>query len=219
MYALSVHHYPMAILLRYPYTDNLSLPYMLYFCVVVVICIFPLLFRCVLLIVRSASKYDFTFFVKKKKGSKKSTIHLSPYADTRCPKSMRKHWDVLLSLISKAINNDEIIVMHSHLFTPARINKLIKRLKSYDLSFSVITYPRKTSLYEKLSIPFIYLLFQWSFRICIRTEWQSSFVLSSRLTSINKLVYTNTESPLWKKLSDTYTAVIIVRLCRNFRRQ
>ncbi|EBC6518263.1 pili assembly chaperone, partial [Salmonella enterica] len=25
---------------------------------------------------------------------------------------MRKHWDVLLSLISKAINNDEIIVMH-----------------------------------------------------------------------------------------------------------
>ncbi|PJW28151.1 pili assembly chaperone, partial [Escherichia coli] len=23
---------------------------------------------------------------------------------------MRKHWDVLLSLISKAINNDEIIV-------------------------------------------------------------------------------------------------------------
>ncbi|EBK5367587.1 pili assembly chaperone, partial [Salmonella enterica] len=24
--------------LRYPYTDNLSLPYMLYFCVVVVIC-------------------------------------------------------------------------------------------------------------------------------------------------------------------------------------
>lgn len=149
--------------LRYPYTDNLSLPYMLYFCVVVVICIFPLLFRCVLLIVRSASKYDFTFFVKKKKGSKKSTIHLSPYADTRCPKSMRKHWDVLLSLISKAINNDEIIVMHSHLFTPARINKLIKRLESYDLSFSVITYPRKTSLYEKLSIPFIYLLFQWSF--------------------------------------------------------
>ncbi|WP_114501647.1 pili assembly chaperone, partial [Escherichia coli] len=112
--------------LRYPYTDNLSLPYMLYFCVVVVICIFPLLFRCVLLIVRSASKYDFTFFVKKKKGSKKSTIHLSPYADTRCPKSMRKHWDVLLSLISKAINNDEIIVMHSHLFTSARINKLIK---------------------------------------------------------------------------------------------
>ncbi|HGO5135890.1 TPA: pili assembly chaperone, partial [Klebsiella pneumoniae] len=121
--------------LRYPYTGNLSLPYMLYFCVVVVICIFPLLFRCVLLIVRSASKYDFTFFVKKKKGSKKSTIHLSPYADTRCPKSMRKHWDVLLSLISKAINNDEIIVMHSHLFTPARINKLIKRLESYDLSF------------------------------------------------------------------------------------
>ncbi|EFW2292455.1 pili assembly chaperone, partial [Shigella sonnei] len=52
---------------------------------------------------------------------------------------MRKHWDVLLSLISKAINNDEIIVMHSHLFTPARINKLIKRLESYDLSFSVIT--------------------------------------------------------------------------------
>lgn len=170
--------------LRYPYTDNLSLPYMLYFCVVVVICIFPLLFRCVLLIVRSASKYDFTFFVKKKKGSKKSTIHLSPYADTRCPKSMRKHWDVLLSLISKAINNDEIIVMHSHLFTPARINKLIKRLESYDLSFSVITYPRKTSLYEKLSIPFIYLLFQWSFRICIRTEWQSSFVLSRPTTPI-----------------------------------
>lgn len=56
-------------------------------------------------------------------------------------------------------------------------------------------------------------------RICIRTEWQSSFVLSSRLTPINKHVYTNTESPLWKKLSDTYTAVIIVRLCRNFRQQ
>ncbi|EFX1085685.1 pili assembly chaperone, partial [Shigella sonnei] len=92
--------------LRYPYTDNISLPYMLYFCVVVVICIFPLLFRCVLLIVRSASKHDFTFFVKKKKGSNKSTIHLSPYADTHCPESMRKHWDVLLSLISKAINND-----------------------------------------------------------------------------------------------------------------
>ncbi|EBF3353615.1 TPA: pili assembly chaperone, partial [Escherichia coli] len=28
--------------------------------------------------------------------------------------------------------------------------------------FSVITCPRKTSLYEKLSIPFVYLLFQWS---------------------------------------------------------
>ena len=39
---------------------------------------------------------------------------------------------------------------------------LIKRLESYDLSFSVITYPRKTSLYERLSIPFVYLLFQWS---------------------------------------------------------
>ncbi|TZG01165.1 pili assembly chaperone, partial [Salmonella enterica subsp. enterica serovar Typhimurium] len=63
---------------------------------------------------------------------------------------MRKHWDVLLSLISKAINNDEIIVMHSHLFTPARIRKLIKRLESYGLNFSVITYPRKTSLYERL---------------------------------------------------------------------
>ncbi|EDC2160486.1 pili assembly chaperone, partial [Salmonella enterica] len=116
--------------LRYPYTDNISLSYMLYFCVVVVICISPLLFRCALLIVRSASKYNFTFFVKKKKGSKESSIHLSPYADTRCSESMRKHWDVLLSLISKAINNDEIIVMHSHLFTPARINKLIKRLES-----------------------------------------------------------------------------------------
>lgn len=75
---------------------------------------------------------------------------------------MRKHWDVLLSLISKAINNDETIVMHSHLFTPARINKLIKRLESYGLNFSVITCPRKTSLYERLSIPFVYLLFQWS---------------------------------------------------------
>ncbi|EBL0216720.1 pili assembly chaperone [Salmonella enterica] len=146
---------------RYLYTDHISLSYILYFCIVVIICFSPLLFRCVLLIVRSVSKYNFTFFAKKN-GSKESNIHLSPYADTRCPESMRKHWDVLLSLISKAINNDETIVMHSHLFTPARINKLIKRLESYGLNFSVITCPRKTSLYEKLSIPFVYLLFQWS---------------------------------------------------------
>lgn len=64
--------------LRYPYTDNLSLPYMLYFCVVVVICIFPLLFRCVLLIVRSASKYDFTFFVKKKREARNQLYILAP---------------------------------------------------------------------------------------------------------------------------------------------
>ncbi|KAB3088196.1 pili assembly chaperone [Escherichia coli] len=148
--------------LRYPSADNISLYYIVYFCVLVVTCISPLFFRCGILIIRSALKYDFTFFVRKKNGSKESTIHLSPYADTCCQKSIQKHWSVLLSLISEAINNNEIIIMRSHLFTPTRANKLIKKLKSCGLSFSVITSSRKTGLYEKLSISFVYLLFQWS---------------------------------------------------------
>ena len=64
--------------LRYPYTDNLSLPYMLYFCVVVVICIFPLLFRCVLLIVRSASKYDLHSLWRRKREARNQLYILAP---------------------------------------------------------------------------------------------------------------------------------------------
>lgn len=170
--------------LRYSFTDNILLFYISYFSALILFCIAPLLFRCGLVFIRSAFKYNFTFFVKKKNGSNKSTIHLSPYADTRHPESMRKHWSVLLSLISEAMNNDQVIIMHSHLFTPTRVNKLIKRLKSDGLNISVITYPRKTGLYEKLSIPFVYLLFQWSLPY-LHSDGMTVVIRPHRTTRIN----------------------------------
>ena len=149
--------------LRHSYADNALLSCIFDFCVLILFCTSPLFFRFGLLVTKSLFKCNFTFFVKKRSGSKESTLHLSPYADTRHPESMRKHWEVLLRLISEAIVHDDIVIMHSHLLTPARIKKLIKKLKSHGINFTVNTYPRKTNLYEKLSIPFVYLLFHWTF--------------------------------------------------------
>lgn len=142
--------------------DELISFYALYLSMLILFCLVPLFFRIWLFVMNSVFKCDFTFFVKKKKGSKESIIHLSPYANTRRPEALKRHWLVLLSLISVAIKENDTIIMRSHLLTPTRVNKLIKKIKSTGVNISIDTYPRKTKLYEKVSISLVYLLFQWT---------------------------------------------------------